>query len=185
VEQLCAEMRPEFLVGHSYRTYVWAAILAAQDRLRYDEEVVYVSSLLHDLGLSERHQPQSPPTCFTLVGAEAAQRTGAAAGWQEQRKRMAAEAITIHLNLRVRPKDGIEAHLVTAGAQLDAIGARYWAVEPATRQAVLERHPRRGAKEGFLRLFSSQAKAHPGSRAHFYNRYLGIRSRLRAAPFVE
>jgi hypothetical protein len=184
-EEVCAQMRPELLVNHSYRTYVWGSILAAHDGLRYDEEVVYISSLLHDLGLSEQHEPAPPPVCFTLVGARAVEQAGAAAAWEDRRRRTAAEAITLHLNLRVQPSDGVEAYVVAAGAQLDAVGARYWRIDPATREAVLARYPRHGVKQGFVRIFGAHAKTHPGSRAHFYDRYLAIRTRLRAAPFEE
>src|SRR6266567_6864829 len=38
---------------HSYRTYAWAYILGHHDRLDFDEEVLYVASLLHDLGLAD------------------------------------------------------------------------------------------------------------------------------------
>jgi hypothetical protein len=181
-EERCEQMKPDFLVNHSYRTYIWAVIRAAHEGLRYDEEVVYVSSLLHDLGLAE--QETTSPT-FTLVGARAAPQCGAAGSWKEDQELAAAEAITIHMNLRVRPTEGVESYLVTAGTQMDAVGARYWTIDPSTRAAVVSRYPRDGAKEGFVRLFSAQANAHPGSRAHFYCRYLALRRRFRVAPFDQ
>jgi HD domain len=182
---VCEQLHPRFLVNHSYRTYVWAAIVAAHERLEYDEEVVYVASLLHDTGLSDAHQIEAPPNCFSLIGAEAAVSCAADGGWDRARRDMAAEAIVMHLNLRVRPVDGIEAYLTAAGTSLDAVGARWWLIDPATRDAVLERYPRRGVKEGFVERFRSEAKTHPGSRAQYYWRYLALRRRLRVAPFEE
>jgi hypothetical protein len=108
-----------------YHTFIWASIWAAHKKLAYDEEVLFVSSLLHDLGLSSVAPNQGHPTCFTLTGAQAAQRRGEQAGWAAMRSRATAEAITLHMNLRVRSKEGVESYLMTTGTQLDAIGARY------------------------------------------------------------
>lgn len=183
-EQLCAEMRPELLVHHSYRTYVWATLIGAYEGARYDEEVLYVSSLLHDLGLSKHGEPRPAPSCFTLVGADACQRIGQS-GWDSNSSSRAAEAITMHMNLRVCPADGAEAHLLTAGTQLDVIGSGYWRIAPETVARVMERYPRRGVKDGMAELFRGQALAHAGTRAHFYWRYLGLPLLLRASPFDE
>ena len=109
-EELCDRQRPEILVNHCYRTYLWAAILASRQGLRYDEELLYVSSLLHDLGLSEQGDPQPDPGCFALVGAKRCQEVGALYGWDPDRRVRAAEAVTLHMNLRVRPKEGVEAY---------------------------------------------------------------------------
>jgi hypothetical protein len=180
-EEVCARMRPEMLVAHSHRTYAWAAILAAHEGVGFDEEVVYVGSLLHDLGLSEDHPPQAG-SCFTLVGADAALRAGEAAGWERERAELAAEAITLHMNLRPSP-DCVEARLVAAATQLDVIGQGHWRVAPETVEAVLRRHPRHDVKDGMAAIFHDQARAHPGTRAHFYQRYLGLGLLIRLAPY--
>src|SRR5947209_3869951 len=183
-EELCSQMRPAFLVPHSHRTYIWATILGTHRNLSYDAEVLYVSSLLHDLGLSEGHQRPPVPTCFTGIGASAVQQIGNANGFSADKARTAAEAITLHMNLRRRPSEGIEAHLMATGTQLDSIGARYWHIDPRTVEAVLQRHPRSRVKQGFVELFATQAERHPGSRAAFY-RYLGSSLLFRFAPFAE
>jgi hypothetical protein len=183
-EEVCSQIRPEFVVAHSYRTFIWASIWADHKGMSYDQEVLFVSSLLHDLGLSTAEPDRSEPTCFTLVGGSAAQRCAERAGWPVDRSRAAAEAITMHMNLRVRPAEGTASYLMAVGTQLDAIGSRYWRIAPETMAAVLARYPRRGVKEGFVELFDGQAEAHPGSRARFY-RALGSKRSFRAAPFSE
>jgi hypothetical protein len=184
-EELCDRQRPEILVNHCYRTYLWAAILASRQGLRYDEELLYVSSLLHDLGLSEQGDPQPDPGCFALVGAKRCQEVGALYGWDPDRRVRAAEAVTLHMNLRVRPKEGVEAYLLTAGAQLDVIGARFWQIHRDTVAAVLERYPRAAVKRGMVDLFRKEAGQRRGSRAGFYYRYLGLPLLVRLAPFEQ
>ena len=183
-ERVCAAMRPELLVGHSHRTYLWAAILAAHEGLRYDEEVLYVASLLHDLGLSTRAEGAGRSGCFTLVGARACQDLATRTALSDRDAERAANAVTLHMNLLVGPRDGVEAHLVTAATQLDVIGLRYWRVHPQTRRAVLARHPRRGDKAGMAELFRAEARRAGGTRARF-NWYLGFPLLLRTAPFEE
>jgi HD superfamily phosphodiesterase len=39
------------LVNHSVRCYAWAVDLARHDRLDFDPEILYVSSMPHDIGL--------------------------------------------------------------------------------------------------------------------------------------
>jgi hypothetical protein len=39
------------VLEHSYRTYLFGLVLASIDTIRVDEELAYVSSLLHDLQL--------------------------------------------------------------------------------------------------------------------------------------
>jgi hypothetical protein len=185
-EGVCSQQRPRYLINHCYRTFMWASLLAAHERRHYDEEMLYIASLLHDTGLSQATSPPVGPTCFTLVGAEHVRACSRANGVGEERWRQAAGAITLHMNLRVTPDDGVESYLLTFGTQLDAIGAGYRRIPPATRARVLDRYPRdAGIKEGFSALFKEQARHHRGSRSRFYWRYLGLGWRLRHAPFDD
>jgi hypothetical protein len=88
---ICQEMRPPMLINHSYRTYLWAVILADLQQLSLDQEALFVSSLLHDLGLSE-HLKGAAPTCFTVRGARACQVIGRRHSWDQQRSDSASEA---------------------------------------------------------------------------------------------
>jgi hypothetical protein len=69
-ERLCAEQTPPVVLVHSQRSYVWGTILAAHDRISFDEELLWIASLLHDLGFVDRGAT-AKPECFTLVGARA------------------------------------------------------------------------------------------------------------------
>lgn len=182
-EKFCKRLAPSFLIGHSRRTYTWASILAARDRIAVDHTVLYVACLLHDAGLSEAHRGPAPSACFTLVGAEQARRICLSAGWPEERSRKTEEAITLHMNPHVRRREGAEAELLARGSQLDVLGIGFWGLTRGARAWVLDRFPREAAKEGFAELFRREHH-HPGSRAHLYSR-LGIRWLIRAAPFDD
>jgi hypothetical protein len=179
-EEMCAVGTPPVVLLHSQRSYVWSAILAVHDGIAFDEELLWVASLLHDLGFVDRGVTATAE-CFTLVGARAALGLHAE-GWDVTRRRSVAEAITLHLNLRVDLSHGPEAHLLWAGTRLDAVGLRHWDIAPATIASVLQRYPRLDLKDYFPAVFEKEATLAPGSRTHFYTRYLGASRRVRRAP---
>jgi hypothetical protein len=185
-EARLAELGESELVGHSYRTFAFATVLAARDGLRFDEEVLCVASLLHDIGLAPPFNAGEPPKpCFTLTGAAIAEQIGEAARWSAARKETVADAITMHLNLWVSPELGAEAHLVHAGAYLDALGARYPRVAPQTIAWILERYPRHGTKRELIDRVRDEARVSPGTRTSFYHRWLMSGLFVRTAPFDE
>jgi hypothetical protein len=179
-EELLQDVGKPEVVGHSYRTYCWARILARRDRVGHDSEILYVAALLHDLGLAAANGGQ--PRCFTLVSAEKAIELAREASWSAQAQQAVAEAITLHMNVKVEALEGPEAHLLTAGAQLDVTGARYWELSTAAREAVLSRYPRISSKKALARLFRDEARNNPKTRAAVYDRLTGGRHPLRA-PF--
>jgi hypothetical protein len=182
-EQLIAAAVPPMVASHSHRTYAWGAALAAHDGISFDKEVVYVASLLHDLHFAD---PTALPYrhCFTLPAAEKVVTLGAESGWDDARGATAAEAVTMHLNLWP-PRESNEAQVVFLGARLDVVGFRYWDPHPETARDVLERHPRLELKRESAPMFKAQASANPGSRVHFYTRYLAGNWFVRRAPFAE
>ena len=133
-----------WLVDHCLRTFLWAAILGKKGQHRFDEEVLFVASALHDLGLTSTGSRLSPTSaeCFAVEGAFAAERFLATYGLDERRREAVAEAISLHLNVRVSLVHGIEAHLLHEGAALDVIGARFDEVAATTRAEVLREYPR-------------------------------------------
>jgi hypothetical protein len=181
--ELCAETSPTFLVNHCMRTYLWGALLATKDKLRYDEELFYVASLLHDLGLTDTYS-QSRCHCFAAAGAQTAQHFAKSHEWPESKQHALADAICLHLNIRVTKTKGVEAHLLHAGASLDVIGARYRQVHVQNRIDVLNRYPRTGFKAQMTALMKEQAKKHPAARAGFLVA-LGLNHMIRAAPFED
>ena len=185
-EKIAREIGDERLVAHSYRTWAWGTLLARLDGRVCDDEVLFVGSLVHDVGLAgPRKLGDHNAPCFTLAGAAAAEELASEAGWEPSRAGRAAEAITLHMNLNVPPAQGLEAHYITAGAQLDVVGRRRFDLARNVTDGVLQRYPRRGTKQAFVELFLEQVRCAPGTRAHFYNARLGGLRGMRRAPFEE
>jgi hypothetical protein len=148
--------------------------------------VLYIASLTHDLGLTERYRGHDPDAaCFSLDSASACGELVERHGWERGRGEAAREAITLHLNAHVSPSDGPEAYLLQLGAALDVTGYRFGDVDRSTRSAVLARHPRHGMKSEFRALMDREVAEHPDSRPAFFTKRLGFKGMIERAPFDE
>ena len=185
-EEHCRELSSESLFNHCLRTYVWGALLGRRDRLEWDDELLYVACLLHDLGLTPAHDGREPGIhCFAVEGARAASAFLSAAGVEKARRDLVAEAIVLHNNPSVPLSHGPEAHLLARGAGYDVVGRTFRAIPRELREAELERHPRLGFTAEMERLMREQARKRPRSRPGFFVRYGGFGRMIARAPFPE
>jgi hypothetical protein len=182
--RLCADTSEPWLLNHCLRTYAFGSLLGVRDGLRYDAELLYAASLLHDLGLT-KHFWAPPGVCFAVEGARVAQEQLRVRGMADARARIVADAIALHMNVRVGLESGPEAHLLSAGAGLDVVGLRVADLSPEALHGVVDRHPRLGFKKLFGAALSEQAAQTPRARAAFLCQRLQFQSRIRGAPFAE
>lgn len=163
-----AALSTAWLLNHCLRTYAWAAMLGQITRLPVDEELLYCACLLHDIGLTSAHDGHDPGcSCFAVEGARAAHAFAAQRGWPQARCDRLAEAITLHLNVRVGIGHGPEAHLLHEGAALDVIGARAGELPRQDRHAIESRYPRLEFATAMPATMQRQARLRPRSRAAF------------------
>jgi hypothetical protein len=157
-----------------------------REDLRYDAEFLYVAAMLHDLGLtSPCWRKDATVSCFGVEGAHAAKSLAAEAQWEERRQDALAEAISLHLNVAVVVKQGIEAHLLHAGAAYDVLGASFQEIAASTRMLVVQRYPRLGFKDEMRICVQRQTSLRPQSRVAFLDRRFQFRQRIARAPFAE
>jgi hypothetical protein len=181
--ELCAQASSEAIANHAFRTYLWARLLALRDGVGYDDELLYVASVLHDLGLTERFWGRDGSECFSVDGGEAAREFAVAQGWPRARADALAEALVLHLNIQVRDRQGVEARLMQAGTTLDVTGARLGGLGRDTADAVVARHPRLGLKSEFADWFRREIERRPDARLAFLDDKVGLGRRMQAAPF--
>lgn len=170
------------LANHSLRTYVWGSLLGQIDRKRWDAEILWGASMLHDLGFTEAlHGSARDACCFTLDAVRGAEDVFEAT--TPERAAMVVRAIALHVNVAV-PGDmhGWEAHYVRAGAALDVIGQRYSEIPPSAARAVLATHPRLDLKRELAAWIRREARSRPRSRMSILRR-LGLPTLVRRAPF--
>jgi hypothetical protein len=175
-----------YLLNHCYRTFFWGSLLARADNVRFDAELLFVASILHDLGLTVAHaHGAAGEKCFAVTGARCAREAMTPVQWNSRRLDALEEAITLHLNLIV-PVDrhGTEASLLHAGAGLDVVGARLPEIRGPAVDAVLHQHPRLDYKVRFQGVVDNQCSIRPNSRIAFLSKN-GFSRLLEAAPFAS
>jgi hypothetical protein len=171
----------ESLVNHGFRSYAFGALLGIADGFRFDAELFYVASLLHDIGLTEAYDRGG---CFESDSADAADELLAGLGWPGDRAERVGRAIYLHMH-DVAEDDPAEAHLLAFGTSIDVAGWRLTDIGEPLRGAVLDTYPRLGFKQHFIALFEAQAARKPHCVVHAYlHEHDGAR-RILDAPFAE
>lgn len=151
------------LFNHSVRSYLWAAAYGQLHQIPFDVELLYVSALLHDLGLVTPFDSHTLP--FEEASGHVAWVFGAGAGWPSSRCERAAEIIVRHMRDDVTPARDAESHLlqVATSHDISGRGLEEWPAE--LRREVLVRVPRLVLADEFLRCFEEQAQRKPDSSA--------------------
>jgi hypothetical protein len=176
------ELSSPGLYAHCVRTWMFAAMFAERDRVDYDEELLYLACILHDLGLTARHTEQERTAqCFAVEGARAAHRLLQRNGQEEERARLVAEAISLHLNITVPKRLGAEAHLLNRGAMLETIGRYADRLPLVNMQQVVNRWPRDEVSDLFL-ASAAQTPSRPHARAAFMQRLPNVAELVLANP---
>lgn len=180
---LAQEHQPPWMVNHGLRSYAWGQALGVIGGLSPDREALFAAAMLHDAGLTPV-AATPPQSCFAIRGARHARH--ALEGATDLRTlEVVVQAIARHLDLHVDVGDGVEAHLMQAGAMADVLGHRVDRVPHDVREQVLGAHPRLGMKEELCRCMSRETAAAPHSRVGCYVRHIDFLNLIRQAPFEE
>jgi hypothetical protein len=156
--ELITEVAAPFLVNHSVRVYAWAVELARHDRLGFDPEILYVSAMLHDIGLVPAYDLGG---CYEVDGALAAERLAGEAGEAEARTRAIYDVIALHDDETLPPDSESEVVLLWDSAGTDVTGHRFADVRRETIPGLLAAYPRVDFKREFTALLVDQASRKP------------------------
>jgi hypothetical protein len=160
-EDLIADVAPAFLVNHSVRAYAWAVELARHDKLEFDAEILYVSAILHDVGLVAAYDMGA---CFEIDGAIAAERFALQEGQPEERARAIYDVIALHMLAEAPPGSTSEVVLLNDSTGVDVTGYRIGDVRAKAVPGVLAAYPRLEFKRDFAARFVDQATRKPSCR---------------------
>jgi hypothetical protein len=176
-----------WLAAHCYRTFAFAVLLGR--RLSFDKEVLFVAAMLHDVALTPQFRRGWDPglvagytkakaPCFAVRSADVAKLSAASDGWPDDLRLRFAEAISMHLNVRVT-KARKEAHLLQAGSALDVIGHRFDQLPREWIREVEHRWPRGAVFPSQVAGVWSEATSPARCRGRFLNKWASFERRLR------
>jgi hypothetical protein len=122
---LAKKVSPEFMHNHCVRGYLFGRELAAAQGLRggtdYDDETVFLSSILHDLGITTYG---SGDQRFEVEGADAAARFLREQGLPDDRVTTVWQSIALHTSVGLGHRFGTAHAVCHSGIDLDVVGAQ-------------------------------------------------------------
>ncbi|WP_328789444.1 MULTISPECIES: HD domain-containing protein [unclassified Streptomyces] len=164
--EIASEYADTTLLNHSVRSYAFGARYAEQNGLAYDAELLYVSALVHDLGLTAPFDSHTLP--FEEAGGHVARVLTAGLGWPAARRARAEEVIVLHMRDDVSAAEDAESHLLQVGTSADVSGLRVAEFDPAFTADLLAAYPRGDFGAAFLALVQDQAARKPDCAAAAY-----------------
>lgn len=170
------------LLNHSIRSYAWAVDYGQRRQIQFDAELLYVSALLHDIGLTPEFD--SHTVVFEEAGGHVAWVFAAAADWSGERRSRVSDVIVRHMWDHVDPGFDPEGHLLAVATVLDISGSNAPEWDADFRSAVVDAIPRLDLGTEFVRCFEDQALRKPQSSAAAAVRR-GIAQRMATNPLDE
>lgn len=162
--ELAADYHSPALLNHVLRSWHWARGFAAMEsRSTFDDELLYVAALLHDIGIAEPFDNHT--LSYEEAGGHIAVALTTGAGWPRDRRVRAKDVIVRHNWAAVDPSTDLEGYLLEAGTALDITGARSGDLPSSFVNEVLKKYPRLTVAHEFTACVSAQAERKPSTAA--------------------
>jgi HD domain len=154
---LCRSVSPPYLFNHAVRTFLFASLIGRATGQKFDEEVLNLACILHDLGLTEHFEGDLP---FEIQGAEAARHFLQEQAYVQERSAVVWDGIAMHASAIGQFKKP-EIALVGKGAGADIIEPDLSQIEKRNVEKIVKTFPRLKFKEAFVKTCADVVRKHP------------------------
>ncbi|UNK47922.1 hypothetical protein MNR01_08960 [Lysobacter sp. S4-A87] len=183
----------EYLFNHVMRSWLFATLIAQNKAEPYDAEVLAVSAVLHDIGLTDA---VSGSLRFEVEGANAARTFAREHGVDERRTQLIWDSIALNSTPSICLHKEAEAALCVLGVGLDWGGWGIDGIPPDQLARIVAEFPRLQFKKGFSKAICGICERHPETTYDNFARDFGERlvpgyrapsmvDALQGAPFLE
>jgi len=190
--ELSRSVSPPYLFNHAVRTFLFGSLAGRAQGLKFDDELLYLACILHDLGLTERFSGDLP---FEIQGAQAAKGFLEEQAYAREKAAIVWDGIAMH-PLRIGQFKRPEIALVGDGAGADVLGPDLAQVKKSDVDEILKAFPRLKFKEAFVTTCADVVRKHPGGASQTFmrdirDRYLpdfhpvNFCDRVAQAPFSD
>lgn len=166
------ERSEPYLFNHVMRSWLFAARLAQRKQTAHDGEVLAVTTILHDLGLTEVF---NGPLRFEVEGANAAHAFARKEGMDNRRAQLIWDGVALNSTPSISLYKEAEVALATMGIGLDWGGWGYDALTDSEMAAIVEAFPRLGMKERFTKAVCRIVETRPATTYDNFARDFGER----------
>ena len=166
-KQFVFDVSPAFVAHHSLRSYIFGRELAAARGLQldvdYDDELVFLSCILHDLGATEFANGDQR---FEVDGADAAARFLREHGVDQARVTTVWQAIALHTSIGLAHKFGAEQAITQLGISTDIVGTDKQLLPAGFADQVHASWPRHNLGYALAEVIAAQVEANPAKGPH-------------------
>ena len=191
--ELARSSSEPYLFNHVMRSWLFGVLIAEGANPAPDPELLEVSAVLHDLGLTDHHNGQER---FEVDGANAARAFMKERGIPAHQVQLVWDAIALHTTSSIAMHKEPEVAMTHSGIAMDVIGARLDLIPQEKVRAILAEFPRLSMKKQFLDRLCSVVRQKPATSYDNVLRDIGSRyvagytastfaDLLEAAPFNE
>lgn len=148
------------VAAHSRRSHQFAVALAADDGVSLDDEVLYLGTVLHDIGLSDAAAGDER---FEVRGANLVRELLREHGMEPERVDNAWDCVAMHASTPLARHKSPETRYANLGIALDVRGSGAERLSPEFVRAVLDAWPRDDFVRRFEAVLADEVRANPGS----------------------
>ena len=141
--ELAKSSSEPYLFNHVMRSWLFAVVIAEDAKPAPDPELLAVSGILHDLGLTDRYAAQER---FEVDGANAARSFLRERGIPAHQIQLVWDAIALHTTRSIALHKEPEVAMTHSGIFVDVIGAGLELIPQGKLRAILERILRCGPR---------------------------------------
>ncbi|MGW0248645.1 nuclear transport factor 2 family protein [Nocardia goodfellowii] len=167
-DELVARVSPPLVYNHCVRSYLFAREVAAAEGLRadvdYDAELLYLGSVLHDLGATEHANGDQR---FEVDGADAAAEFVRGHGVAESRVQTVWNAVALHTSDGIAHRFGPIEALVQRGTGVDIVGRDRELLPDGFADRVHAVWPRHDLGYAFGEMLARQVRDNPAKGSSF------------------
>ncbi|NGX07535.1 HD domain-containing protein [Mycobacteroides franklinii] len=157
--ELVLDTAPRLIFHHSRRVFLFGALQGRQRGIAFDQELLYIAAMFHDLGLNERFHHSGRR--FEVDSAFEAQAFLQSHGVPADAVRRVWTAIALHTTPGVPEYMEPEVPLLTAGVEYDVLGLGYQDLADEVPEEIVQLHPRPGLKNAIVRAFYDGVRTKP------------------------
>jgi len=191
--ELAKELSEPYLFNHAMRSWLFGVLIAEGAKPVPDLELLAVSAILHDLGLTDRYWAEER---FEVDGANAARAFLKERGIPAQRTQLVWDAIALHTTRSIALHKEPEVAVTHSGIAVDVIGVGLDLIPQDKVRAILAEFPRLAMKRQFRDSLCGLINRKPATTYDNFARDIGIRyvkgftaptfaDLLENAPFAE
>jgi len=152
-EELVRSVSSDVLFNHVMRSYWFGELFAQQEGVKIDSELMFLSAVLHDLGLTDHVHGSHR---FEIEGAHAARSFLSDKGVDEDRAQKVWDNIALH-TWDMNPFRGDTSRIMQQGLAYDVSGAPGLSLDKRDVAEVLRRFPRLNFKKEFNDMLNHEA----------------------------